>query len=289
VNKWLILGLLIAIFQAIPKQADKPQPNQNDSKHLSEQPPKPVAAGTENPPTAGRSSTKEDGANSKPEQATWCEKIFEPVRANWPLIAVAVWGILVARSTLGAIKWQAEETAKATKAMQESIPLQTKAANAAFLNAQAVINSERPWLFMVTNKPEQDPLKTWVRFSVVNRGRTPAEVTFFSGDFTYSHPDSLKPSPTYALEGNEFAHKKYLVPDDPPLEVYDFACGAILQDDDRWKTMRRDGVRLFFFGHVLYRDLITREEHETRYCYWLSPAEWVGLIIGGPPEWNKHT
>jgi hypothetical protein len=58
------------------------------------------------------------------DQPTWYEEIFEPVRANWPLVAVAIWGIVVARSTLLAIRWQAEETAKATKSMRDSINLQ---------------------------------------------------------------------------------------------------------------------------------------------------------------------
>src|ERR1700704_1486276 len=119
----LVLGVLFAaLFQAVPKQADKPQPDQDDSKHPTEQSPKPTTAGTENVRFSGPSSEQEqESANAKPEQRTWCEEILEPVRANWPLLLVAIWGILVARSTLQAIRWQAEEIANATKAMRDAL------------------------------------------------------------------------------------------------------------------------------------------------------------------------
>ena len=36
-------------------------------------------------------------------------------------------------------------------------------------------------------------------------------------------------------------------------------------------------------------DLITREEHETRFCYFLSPNPGVGLVMTGPRNYNQHT
>jgi hypothetical protein len=156
-------------------------------------------------------------------------------------------------------------------------------AKAALLNAQALINSERPWLFMTTNKPEINPRKNWFHISVVNRGRTPAEVTFYLGEFVFADPDSLSDTPTYRLAGHEFAHKKYLSPVDPPLEVYDFDCQMII-DDEQWRINTRDRKRLIIFGHVLYRDLITRDDHETRFCYLMSPVEGIGLSLEAHPN-----
>ena len=184
---------------------------------------------------------------------------------------------------------QAENSRVTTEVAKQSADAAKASADAALLNARAVVNSERPWLFMTINEAKQVPLDTWVRFGVVNRGRTPAEVTFFIGDFTWAEPETMEPTPKYPAAGREFSHKKYLATDDT-LGIYDFPCRTILQNgEDEWRLNNQQGKRLVFFGHVLYRDLITREEHETRYCYWLSPADWVGLIIGGPPGWNEHT
>jgi hypothetical protein len=162
------------------------------------------------------------------------------------------------------------------------------AAFAAKTNADTVLNAERPWLFMVPSNGTDDPRTSWIKISVINRGRTPAEIVNFIGDFNFIDPENLPETPKYKLTGMELSHKRYLAPGDPPFQVYDFDCGAIMSDT-QWKKLREEMKRLVFFGRVVYRDLIKREDHETRFCYFLSPVEWVGLIMCGPPEWNRHT
>jgi hypothetical protein len=228
-----------------------------------------------------------------------------PPKWYTPLKRPEWWLVGVGFITLGLIYWQAKKTAEAAEATQratEAIKGQTtilegsvaaaeKSAEAAKLNAQAVINSERPWLFIKTSDPGQSPRTAIVTFTFINRGRTPAEVTAHYVDRFFCIPDNLPPVPEYPLAGYELSHKLYLAPEDTfsldSLNSRDFS-------DDAWKeaSIPNAGGRykwLVFQGHVVYRDLITREQHETRFCYFLSPNAWVGLIPCGPPGYNQHT
>jgi len=78
--------------------------------------------------------TQADQAKEKPPKA---EVAIE--WANWALVCV---GLI----TFYAVWRQAKAANEATQAMRDSIPLQQKAANAALLNAQAVMNAERAWV-----------------------------------------------------------------------------------------------------------------------------------------------
>jgi hypothetical protein len=60
----------------------------------------------------------------------------------WPE-GITTWAIIL---TLLAVAEQARESAKATQAVRDSIPLQQQTADAAKLNAEAFIKSERAWV-----------------------------------------------------------------------------------------------------------------------------------------------
>ena len=55
--------------------------------------------------------------------------------------------------TLLAIAEQVRESAKATQAMRESLPHQKSSADAALLNAKALVNSQRPWIAIRRKEP----------------------------------------------------------------------------------------------------------------------------------------
>src|ERR1700722_909494 len=101
-----------ANLHAIPKQADKPSADQQAGRKS------PQSTATPQP-SGPRTEPDQSGSNAKTQEPNWCQQLAAPLIANWPLIAVAIWGILVARNTLDAIKWQAQETANATKAMRD--------------------------------------------------------------------------------------------------------------------------------------------------------------------------
>lgn len=233
----------------------------------------------------------------------WCERLISPVISNWPLIAVAIGGIFVARSTLHAIRWQAEETAKATKAMRDSLPLQKEAADAALKNAQAVINSERPWLLLEIKFAEG--YGTAFTISFRNFGRTPAEVVGFCQHLEPGETGNdlgLPPEPKYYDEGEALKHTRIVAQGrrwTNPGEG-----GFVLPQNfiaDQWKDIQESKIRAVYWGRLRYRDLIEQPRtihelekpdqaiiHETCFCYWWSPRV-QDFIIGGPEGYNKHT
>src|ERR1017187_1808446 len=180
----LILALLFGVlFQAVPKQKNNPQTNQDDSKHLAEQSQKPARGGTEGAENVGPSSgpssqEKQDGANSEPKRVSWCEKIFEPVWANWPLILVAIWGIWVARGTLKIIERQ-------TKTTED--------------NVEAFVHSQRPWISVRTALAspltyDENGAQITLKIEVKNVGQMPAMGVFiFPAIYIDSVPGKLSP------------------------------------------------------------------------------------------------
>ena len=220
---------------------------------------------------------------------------------NWPLIAVAVWGILVAIGTLKVIKRQ-------TKATEI-------AADAARLNAQAVINSERPWI-VVTVRPNPATEDTFI-FQAHNRGRTPAQ--FISGNAEkrfVDRPGNMPIPPIYCNEC-ERPNNTLMMPTTefdipfPGLDIDSFLdsgekptaafavyppTGAVNPESIREsrslaeKMLSTNDV-LMFYGRIIYRDVLNRGNdsiHETRWCYAYF-TNGKRLLTDGPEEYNSYT
>lgn len=161
-----------------------------------------------------------------------------------------------------------------------------KSADAALKNATAIVNSERPWMIIELTPISGVPWTGYISFRAWNRGRTPAEITDYQGDFFFHAVDEEFPAePTY--KPWERLYREYISPGNS-VSIYGFDLSGSLPPD-QWQWMGKEKKRLYFKGRILYRDLITYEEHESRFCYWLSPAEGVGLIMGGERNWNKYT
>jgi hypothetical protein len=108
---------------------------------------------------------------------------FLVYRADFPKVAIF---------TLKSIHHQGVQARKQTHILKKSAKTAEKAAEAAYLNAQAVINSERPWLLIQREehkdsitKPNFFPLErtmsgqqraTYCHVSIRNYGKTPAKV-----------------------------------------------------------------------------------------------------------------
>jgi hypothetical protein len=204
---------------------------------------------------------------------TYLSRLFAPENLpNIALVVVGIAGIITAVCTLKIIRTQTFAT--------------VKAAEAALLNAQAVIKAERPWMIIEPTPIPHAPLSGYVSFDAYNRGRTPAEITNYQGDFFFHGIDEgFDLEPTFAPL--ERLYREYISPGNK-VSVYTFSIDGVLASD-QWQWMHQEQKRLYFKGRIVYRDLITHEEHESRFCYWLSPAEGVGLIMGGDRNWNKYT
>jgi hypothetical protein len=199
-------------------------------------------------------------------------------RPEWWLAGIAV-------LTLLAICWQAREMTRATREMRETTKATEKAAQAALLNAKAVIASERPWIVVTL-------IKTTIGafgYRVANNGRTPAQIEsiFYSFGFD-SYRDKNRVPPNYTskiyppqnlLESNggfDLYEKKH------PQTVVE---GAGLQD-----RVAKGNQFLIYDGKITYWDALSegkeRVLHETVWCYYFDFATRTFIRI---EEFNRHT
>jgi hypothetical protein len=265
----LVAVVSLAAFSqnATPKKQAKPAHPQTQSTDTAENPkPRTQFVYVE----AARQDGDIDEAHKKAasEQASqhWWNR---PTVTDWILAATTFCYVIVNIFMLAAVKRQAD---------------------IAKLHAQAIVNAERPRLFIkIKSAPFDNPFHCTIEFLAVNRGRTPAEITNLSGEFMFSNPDSIDKEPKYPLPDHELTHKRYLCPDDPGFSVHTFIIGSIIPSADFWRGIQAKRHELIFFGHVVYRELITRQEYETRFCYQFNPIIYDIPTLAGGAEWNKHT
>jgi hypothetical protein len=258
---WLVIGLLaVSLNQSVPKQADKPNPNQNDEKHASSQPPKPAPEGAI-PLSRSSSPKKEESTNSEANKPTWCEKLLSPVLANWLLLVVAVWGILVARGTLRVIARQAVSMRRQTKILRNSV------------NAQ--IASQRAWVMVDLEKVPgvgailtegssrerggEIHYQTCARFSCIcsNQGKTPAKIIEKRMCLLVVTPSNPLPKIPNFDNAVQDPVPHYLRPEGPFKKEF-LVCG------DGKDVM---GHMIVVYGVVKYRHLFSENAVQTTFGY----------------------
>lgn len=167
------------------------------------------------------------------------------------------------------ICWQSWETRKSAKAALLS-------ASAARLNAQALVNSERPWLIAETVKNSQIP--HFYEIQITNCGRTPAR--FISGDAAYvfvERPDLLPVPPTYTSPF--FIPKQVLI---APGKGFPIPPGYNIPH--LLDMPQAANKTLVVYGHIIYEDTIIPDVvHETRWCFGYIPATCEQITQPLPP------
>jgi hypothetical protein len=198
------------------------------------------------------------------------------------------WLCILGAPTLLIVGWQSWETRKAAKAGSES-------AKAALLNAQAVINAERPWILIRGQAFEVKDVSSVV---ATNCGRTPAKITTISLDSwkivpsntdlplrpIYQTPTSL-PTPIVLLpEGTTYVYT-----------LSELDVRRICHTDLQWNRVQSGEDMLYVFGVIYYEDLLnspTRASHETRWCCRYlpgTPSPSNRLVLSGSPGYNDYT
>jgi hypothetical protein len=180
--------------------------------------------------------------------------------SNWALVVIGAAGVLAALITLRKIERQ-------TKAGED-------AAKAAFLNAQAVINAQRPWLLVVI-KPIMGPMGGF-NIHVRNRGRTPAMITTaLWGCVAVKEVINLPKEPVYWPR--KLVQDRIVMPDGA-VKIWWFDSKTLHNAlKDQFPRFSWEG-RVFVFGTIFYRDLADPSPtalHETR---------WIGLYQSGVEE-----
>ena len=168
-------------------------------------------------------------------------------------------------------------------------------AQAALLNAKAVIHAERPWI-LITVEPSRSSENS---FTIVatNRGRTPGTVIATEEATSIvidekslpSTPEykNEKPAPALApiiLLPGEFTALKQFCRDDVK---------GLCDSEERFKRIETWEEKVFLYGKVIYRDLIAPSDdqvHETNWCCWyIHGRQNSGMVIAGPLEYHLHT
>ena len=234
----------------------------------------------------------------------WYAHLQDP---NWWLVAAAFLTLgFVARQTYltrkaaeataasaAATSQQAGQMEKQTKILSDSVAVAQRSADAALLNAQAVINAERPWVFALVKRSVDYP----GIFEVIaeNKGRTPAMVLESYINFVGTKTlDRLPSSTTYVQD--TLIRNKILLPNDTAM-FFAFSQKTLKgYFGDSFLESDEPGYMLVI-GQITYRDQLNMDAkviHETR---WISsykveegkatfrPATGMGL----PDEYERYT
>lgn len=246
---WLVVGVLLAgILQAVPKQADKSQSNQNDGKHLAEQSPKPATAGTENDTTTGVSPGKEESsANRESKQLNWCERLLRPVVDNWPILAVTVWAIIVALGTLNHMRESSERQLRAYVISESGT----------IFNVANPVPIFQGQVFIPTGAEISNPAcGPGVRIQIKNAGQTPAyEVTHFANICFREQP--LKSS-LPARDPNMIPASSILGPGIPSTKLLFMPQPLTAQET---ADLRAGNGAVYVYGEIVYRDTFGKRWH----------------------------
>jgi hypothetical protein len=197
-------------------------------------------------------------------------------------------GVLIALTMMRKIERQTVAVEAAAEAARTS-------AQAALMNAQAVIDAERPWI-MVTVEPSLH-VDNGFMVTAINRGRSPAQIIStteqvkIAADETKlpkrSEYDSREPTPpkvpVILLPGESTGLKPFSRAD----------AKGYCESDEQFARIESWEERIYLFGRVVYRDLIAPQEtqfHQTDWCCWyIHGRQKSGLVIAGPAEYNVHT
>lgn len=227
-------------------------------------------------------------ATPAPAPAPWPLQNRISWAANLILVLIAYVGIMMALSALRKIERQTRFGEAAAQAAAES-------AKAALLLAQAQQRAERPWILVA---PENVP-GTPDSFHVVavNRGKSPARIASLSDGLAFITDESTLSTAAVYKSG------------EPRTPI---AAMILLPGESTViKAFRRDDVKtvcespehllrveeweekIYLLGTVTYAGLLPTEEtetHETTWCCWyIHGRQKSGLVMAGPPEFNKHT
>ena len=284
----IVLLAIVLFLQAKPTPPQLERPRENHQATTGDKKP----AQQKQPDTSahvGASPAPNNVANTA-EQQPDTDKVEErrdrkaQLRLTRIYVKATVIGVIGSWIVLGVLVWQNILT--------------RRSANAASLNARAVINSERPWVIVSLLRSKRND-RDWLSFRASNEGRSPAIIlcSFAQYGFT-GDPNSLPVPPQYGIE----------LPKDVPLLVpnighdlsghfialYDYAFGEVMSNDrERARAIQNGGSHLVFWFKIVYTTHLAIEArlppYETHYCCEYTPNAGEYLKIVGPAEYNRYS
>jgi hypothetical protein len=280
--------LLVAIVAAIAGNLSG-SPDQSSPAH------KQGAGQAEPANTSPVTVTIENTQRSEPAETAAPKPPQGNTSAEWALVFVGIVTCLV-------IIIQVVVSNRATAAMWASLPLQKAAADAALKNAQAIINSERPWVMIQIKESLRDDsvgafksLRSF-QLSIFNYGQTPAHITRCLGPTIefYQNPDEQLPTPPDY--GTSEWSRRFLAPNDSlsigdPIAPSDTKMKEIITGAFRGEQTGRGD--LVAYGLIEYSDGISEKPYRTAFCYRHEQGALSSmgghLVLCGPTVYNEYT
>jgi len=197
-------------------------------------------------------------------------------------------GIMLGLRTLKSIDRHLLASGATSQAALES-------ASAALSLAEAIANSERPWI-VVTVEPFLT-MENSFKVMASNRGRSPARIV------TSLDQTKIAVDETHLPATPEFDKKDPVDEHEPIVLLPGEATGiwafnredlpAICKSSEVLKKVERWHETLFLYGRIVYLDLNAppeKQEHETFWCCrYIHGEKSSALVMAGPPAYNKHT
>jgi hypothetical protein len=189
---------------------------------------------------------------------------------RWPE-GITTWAIIL---TGFAIVWQSNET--------------RRAANAALLNAEAVIKAERAWVMidiewqvgvhiLKSEGTKGNSTAIFVNFICRNEGKSFAQIT--EKGYVFQIVQTLPQEPEFS-QIDIFHHaSEYISPDSStvPYQLHGITGGHL-----------KSSNMMVLYGRVKYTDVYG--EHETRFAYQITDMGNLDRFpVSSYPEYNKHT
>jgi hypothetical protein len=225
--------------------------------------------------------------NAPPAQAapwTWHDKVLWG--AELVLVILGYAGVALALRTLKNIQRQTEFGVSAAQAALQC-------ANASLESSQAIVDSGRPWI-VVTVEPFLT-VEHGFKVMATNRGRTPARILAKADCVKIATDESqLAPTPDYDSGKSATPFEPIILLPGESAGIRPFRrtdVRSYCSSDEQFKKIERWEEKLFVYGRVIYRDLISpmdQPNHETDWCCWYVYGDKDALVLAGPPEYNKH-
>jgi len=283
---WLIIGLIgISFGHPFQKREDKGA-SQNAQK-VTNQSPSP----TMSPPPCCLPASSPDQTATANKGSYWKEAFGPGTLSNWFLVLVGIGAIISALCTLRVIRQQTGHIARQAQSLRYQTTHLRNSVAAAQRSADALIASERAWIFVDLERRENGfvmqtdsfthyTTKASVTCMCTNHGKTPAWVTEIRAALVRLNSadslDSLPEEPDLsATEQKVFIPRP--VADEPITCKFDVSC-----------NQEMGGRILVLYGLVRYRHMFSDKEVQTTFGYAISPDHRL-IRLSGHPKYNENT
>ncbi|HET7103126.1 MAG TPA: hypothetical protein VFI20_03480 [Terracidiphilus sp.] len=246
------------------------------------------------------SSDNTDNGSSIPASAPIVVNTPAPQPAPWTLHERVAWAATIVLAVLGYVGIMLglrlfRNIQRQTDLNAATAQAALDAATAALAHAQAIVNSERPWI-VITVEPFLT-MENSFKIIATNRGRTPARVLSTVDRVKVAVNETQLPeSPEYAtVEGGASPDPMVLLPGETAgiLAFSRDDVRAICKTDAELSRIELWQESIFLYGRLTYQDLITPADsktHETSWCCrYIHGEKKSALVIAGPPLYNHHT